>query len=86
MKLYTGLLFNRLTVFAFVRRKGAKYYWLCRCVCGRFKVVPVHSVIAGLIKSCGCLRQVNIERSKNKINRVNEIYNIQEQMKRVGYL
>ena len=86
MKLYTGQPFNRLTIFAFVRAKGTCYYWLCRCVCGMFKILRIHQVTSGRIKSCGCLQRENIQRSKAMANRANEIYGMQKEMKQAGYL
>ncbi len=35
-------------------RSGA--YWICKCDCGRGCTVTSSNLLAGLIKSCGCLR------------------------------
>lgn len=40
--------------------KRRKLYWLCRCDCGKEKIVRVDNLKNGGVKSCGCL---NIERS-----------------------
>lgn len=41
-----------LTLIARHHRKGYKWYWLCKCDCGKEKVINTSSVT----KSCGCLR------------------------------
>ena len=33
-----------------------KYYWLCKCVCGKEKLVSTNWLITGYSKSCGCSR------------------------------
>lgn len=52
-----GRRFNSLTVLwpAPNISKNKKHY-MCRCNCGRMKIAYGSQVRAGLIKSCGCLR------------------------------
>ena len=58
----TGQIFGRLTVIRFERiarsdetgPRGAK--WLCRCECGKEKVVAASSLRKGKARSCGCAR------------------------------
>ena len=54
----TGKKFGRLTVIkrSFPNNKYNHSRWLCRCDCGRTKVVMGSSLIQGNTKSCGCLR------------------------------
>ena len=33
-----------------------KYYWLCKCDCGKQKIINATDLINGRIKSCGCLK------------------------------
>lgn len=40
--------------------------WLCRCDCGKLRVVPRHSLVRGKTGSCGCL---GIERRAAAVNR-----------------
>lgn len=52
----SGKKFGLLTA---VRRVGIhagtrKPTWLCRCDCGNEKIIPSHSLMNGLTKSCGC--------------------------------
>ncbi len=52
----TGLPFGRLTVLEQGEKAGnGKKQWICECVCGRTTLVRSDALIAGHIKSCGCL-------------------------------
>jgi len=51
----TGQKFNRLTVIERVENKKGNVYWLCKCACGKEKVVASSSLTSGNTKSCGCL-------------------------------
>ncbi len=55
----TGQRFGRLTALYPLEEKDAsgKVVWRCRCDCGNETVVAVGSLVRGLTKSCGCLRQ-----------------------------
>ena len=54
----TGQRFGMLTVIKRVRKEGnRKPYWLCRCDCGREKVVYQYNLIHGNTKSCGCAKR-----------------------------
>ena len=56
-----GKRFGRLIVIKRVppplKDKTKKPYWLCKCDCGKIKVVLSTSLIGGRTKSCGCLRK-----------------------------
>jgi len=58
-----GKKFERLTVLSFVSvdRYGLAK-WLCRCDCGGSIVTVGKSLRAGLTRSCGCLRNENLDR------------------------
>ena len=49
---YTGQKFSLLTVLSEFR-EGDKYYFTCRCDCGREKKANKHSVLIGRTKTCG---------------------------------
>jgi hypothetical protein len=48
-----GAVFGRLKV---VTNVGGRF-WLCRCICGNTTTVPKHRLLAGVTKSCGCLKR-----------------------------
>lgn len=56
MKELTGQVFGRLTVIQKEESKRRRSRWLCRCVCGKEKVVLGSHLRRGAIKSCGCHR------------------------------
>lgn len=52
-----GNQFGRLTVLVIDRKDlDSHTYWLCRCVCGNYKVVRQTKLVTGRVRSCGCLR------------------------------
>jgi len=59
----TGMTFGNLTVIEYAYSK--KYaYWKCRCKCGEETFVRSSHLIAGAVKSCGC---VNSEIGKRTV-------------------
>lgn len=53
-----GFRFGRLTVISRAENdKSGNARWLCRCECGRKKVVAGYSLTRGLTKSCGCYQK-----------------------------
>jgi hypothetical protein len=54
----SGQKFGRIEVLAFSHTKGGNAYWLCRCACGREKVMPARGFKHGTTKSCGCSLKV----------------------------
>lgn len=59
----TGRTFGRLTVIQYDHSKNGAY-WLCRCECGKTKVIKGTSLTKGLTTSCGCKsREMSINRS-----------------------
>lgn len=54
----TGNRYGRLTVVREVKRPGKGHrYWLCKCDCGKEKVVSGTHLQSGHTKSCGCYRR-----------------------------
>lgn len=50
-----GQKFNKLTFVSYIRNdKFGKALWLCRCECGREKVLNASAIKANLTTSCGC--------------------------------
>jgi hypothetical protein len=67
---HVGRVYNRWTVIEeIVGRKSPKFarLWLCRCKCGKEKILDTYSFKSGSSKSCGCLR--NESASKTGKNR-----------------
>ncbi len=56
---FTGEKFGRLLVLRKGKSKTTRgaTLWLCRCNCGNEKELLVGNLVAGKIKSCGCLRR-----------------------------
>ena len=52
----TGVRFGRLVVIREAGRKNGHVLWLCRCDCGREKVVSGNHLRSESTKSCGCFR------------------------------
>lgn len=50
-----GSKFDRLTVLASAPAKNKKSRWLCRCECGKEKVVQSYYLSTKHTRSCGCL-------------------------------
>ena len=59
-----GKRFGRLEVLKRVENTKRKLtYWLCKCDCGNTKVIRGTHLVAGKIKSCGC---ISIEKVKKR--------------------
>lgn len=48
--------YGRLDVQARFKSRGGASYWVCRCTCGKIKVIKGDSLRSGNSQSCGCLR------------------------------
>lgn len=77
-----GKRFGRLTVIAFAGTIKQQSIWLCRCDCGREKVIRGRALQNGGTKSCGCLHSEvaaawarNRDHSTHGLSRT-RIYNI----------
>ena len=51
-----GQKFGRLTVIKYSHFEKRNHYWLCKCDCGKEKIVRRSRLLDGNTKSCGCLR------------------------------
>lgn len=63
-----GKKFSRLTVIgdSDKRRKGGRRYWFFRCDCGTVKEQAAAKVVAGDIRSCGCLKREAVKAANSK--------------------
>lgn len=53
----TGQKFGKLTAVAPTNlRRSGSVMWLCKCSCGREKLIQSGSLTEGSVKSCGCLK------------------------------
>lgn len=52
-----GKVFGKLTVVAeHPERKNKKIYWVCKCECGKEKIISGSDLKSGRTLSCGCLK------------------------------
>ena len=56
-----GQKFGRLTVIKYDHSVGRRHYWLCKCECGKEKIIRRGHLLSGGTISCGCY---NKEKSK----------------------
>src|ERR1700675_2316164 len=87
----TGKRFGRLTARWPVGRKR-HVYWLTSCRCGTLHIVASHHLLAGGVKSCGCLvretarelmfRRPQLRHGQARKGRLTSTYKIWEGMKR----
>lgn len=81
----TGQRFGRLTVIGVDDRETRKTYFYCKCDCGKVKSIRSDSLLAGTIRSCGCLKaeqdRINLEANhKHKMSHTRS-YEIWQGMK-----
>lgn len=50
-----GKQFDRWTVVQLAERRSRSCYWLCRCICGKEKVIRSSALTCRQSRSCGCL-------------------------------
>lgn len=67
----TGQRFGRLTVVLFVGvNKNREAKWLCRCNCGKEKIICGRYLRKGNTKSCGCLqKEIAAEQSRQRCHK-----------------
>lgn len=76
----TGRTFGRLTVIRYDHSKNGAY-WLCKCECGKTKVIKGTSLTKGETTSCGCKsREMSISRSTTHGMTGTRIYRIRSGM------
>lgn len=63
VKNLTNQRFGRLTALSYVKREGRTLaFWLCRCDCGKEKIVGGLVLRNGRTKSCGCLQKDTVSK------------------------
>lgn len=66
----TGMIFERLKVLHFDKKSiSGKYFWKCKCVCGKIVSQRSDSLKSGKKKSCGCIHSPD---EKEYINNLKE--------------
>lgn len=56
----SGQRFNLLTVIQPDSKRSTSVWWLCKCDCGKTRVVPGGPLRGGSVYSCGCTRKPRI--------------------------
>ncbi len=56
LKNRNGQRIGRLLVIGLTHKVREKWFWLCKCDCGRFTTVVASNLSSGHSKSCGCWR------------------------------
>lgn len=64
---YVGLRYGKFVVLSFDHTEKQKKYFLCRCDCGKEKVVNIYALKSGNTKSCGCLHSEMLA-NQNKLH------------------
>jgi len=60
----TGNRYGRWTVLSYIGKNKKRHVWLCRCDCGKEKVIYSGHLKNGATKSCGCLHKEIISTHK----------------------
>lgn len=83
-----GRKFNKLTIIQFDHKdKNRKSYYLCKCDCGKTKVISLNNLITGSIKSCGCIKVAMLKSKSKKYSKNThpKLYNTWSAMKQRCY-
>lgn len=54
----SGLHFGKLTILYETDSDNHRTYWLCKCECGKQKIIWASNLVNGHTKSCGCLKNI----------------------------
>lgn len=75
-----GAKFNMLTIMALdhIKPYGTRM-WLCKCDCGKTKVVADNALRGNLTKSCGCYRKTGVSGTKHGMSKT-RVYHIWQGM------
>ena len=61
-----GLVYGRLTIVSEAPKRNGVRQVLCRCECGKEKVVALANLRKGNVQSCGCLREQRLREVHTK--------------------
>jgi hypothetical protein len=65
----TGMKFNKITFIKYIRNdKFGKALWLCKCYCGKEKILNASAIKAGLTTSCGCNKRISLSKGYGDIS------------------
>lgn len=75
-----GKTYGRLEVVSFSHRTTKSSFWVCKCVCGKQKVIDAGNLKRSITKSCGCLHKEVFRRitTKHGLSRTKEYFTWQE--------
>jgi len=83
-----GRVFGRLTIIERVNNnKYGNTMWLCKCGCGKEKVIPAARLINGDTRSCGCLHKeaIRLPLGEADFNRYYKAYKIESIKRRAKF-
>lgn len=85
----TGKSFERIFVISYFGAVNSHREWLCKCSCGKIKLIRAGHLLSGSVKSCGCLNdELRIARSTRHgeaIGKRSKEYRVWESIKRRCY-
>lgn len=61
-----GKQFNRLKVVGVSKNKNGHTFWICKCICGKEKIIQSCALKSGRTKSCGCYNSEMVSKRKLK--------------------
>lgn len=77
-----GRRFGYLTVLRRVENRKGRTCWLCRCDCGKEKVISAYDLKQGRVKSCGCMKYAvshrKIDLTGQRFGRLTALYPTQK--------
>ena len=82
----TGQKFNMLTVIERAPNVGHNTAWYCRCDCGKITKVSTTSLKKGLVKSCGCASNHNVDLTGKRFGRLTVVKKLLSQNNRSVWL
>mgnify|MGYP003558868412 CR=1 FL=1 len=62
----TGQIFSRLTVIGAAPSRQGLAQWLCKCICGKEKIIMAAALKGKKTRSCGCL-QIELTSARSKV-------------------
>lgn len=80
----TNKQFGKLTAIKYEYTKNKKPYWLCRCECGKNKIIAYSSLKSGATKSCGCLKHETSINHYSNLNKTHGMKNTKIYQKWLG--
>jgi len=81
----SGKKFGMLTVIKYSHAVGYLAFWLCKCDCGKLKVLKGRDIKYGNTKSCGCLRDKLMHEQKHALKhgmKNKKLYSVWRAMKK----